>query len=287
MQAVTLARTAMRAMRSRAGHDYRISILQPQGEPGPEGFPVLYLLDGDAAFPIAAVCAAMQARRPRSTQVCPAVVVGIGYPVDDYLDSTRRTYDYTPPVAPDELPARLDGSAWPPHGGAAHFLDFIENELKPSVESGFAIDKSREAIFGHSFGGLFVLHALLTRPQSFRSYIAASPSIWFAKRVLLHALERFAHGEKGAAVSRDLLVTVGSLEGATAEPASSAGAAAADLWRRQNRMVENAADLSKRLAIAGGPTLNVAFKEFEDENHSSVLPAAISRAVRLAFGPKR
>jgi hypothetical protein len=31
--------------------------------------------------------------------------------------------------------------------------------------------------------------------------------------------------------------------------------------------------------------LDVTFKEFEDENHASVLPAAISRALRFSLAP--
>lgn len=286
MPEVTLANSDMWDLRSRAGRSYRIFVSKPAGEPGPGGFPVLYLLDGNASFAIAAASAALQARRPESTQVSPAVIVGIGYPVDDYLDAVSRSYDYTPAVAVGDLPPRPDGSPWPTTGGAAAFLEFIESELKPRLEREFAIDKSREAIFGHSFGGLFALHTLFTRPESFRFYVAASPSIWFAKRLILDRMDGFILSRRAGAIRRNLLVTVGSLEGARADtPAFDAGASLGDQWRRRNRMVENAADIVRRLESAGGAALNVAFKEFDDENHSSVLPAAISRALRFALAP--
>jgi len=288
MSEMTLARTDMRDMRSRTGRSYRIFVLKPDREPPPSGFPVLYLLDGNATFPTAAICAALQARRPQTTGVGPALVVGIGYPVDDYLDATSRTYDYTPLVEPDELPRRPDGSAWPPHGGADAFLNFIETDLKPALGREFAIDASRQAIFGHSFGGLFVLHALFTQPRSFRFYIAASPSIWFAKSLILAQAESFVRQHHEDRDPRDLLVTVGSLErAATTLESPGANTIADKRWLQQNRMVDNARDMAAQLSAAEMTALNVAFKEFDDENHSSVLPAAISRAVRLALAPTR
>ncbi|BBI61027.1 hypothetical protein HSBAA_23330 [Vreelandella sulfidaeris] len=66
-----------------------------------------------------------------------------------------------------------------PHGGADRFLSFIEGHLKPEINRRFAINTEQEAIFGHSLGGLFVLHALLTQPSSFDRYIAISPSLWW------------------------------------------------------------------------------------------------------------
>ncbi len=286
MPAMTLPRTETRDVRSKAGRDYRIFILKPDGAPGPSGYPVLYLLDGNATFAIAAVSAALQARRPQATQVWPGVVVGIGYPVADYLDADRRTYDYTPPIDSAALPPRPDGTAWPPHGGASAFLDFIETELKPPLAAEFAIDRSRESIFGHSFGGLFVLHALLTRPHSFRSYIAASPSIWFARDMIHEQIGASALQGRTENGRRNLLVTVGSLERAASEPEpSGAGATADHRWRRQNRMVENAADAVERLSDACRTDLSVSFQEFDDENHSSTLCVSISRAVRMAFAP--
>src|SRR5690606_6559257 len=41
------------------------------------------------------------------------------------------------------------------------------------------IDESRQTLYGHSYGGLFVLHALRTQPGAFQRYVAASPSLWW------------------------------------------------------------------------------------------------------------
>lgn len=119
---------SVRDMRSNAGHDYRIFVWQP--EPRPRGpLPVLYLLDGNGMFPIAAAALALQSRRAERTGVAPSIIVGIGYPAAHWIDARRRTCDYTPPVAGGRLAQRPGNREWGETGGADHFLDFIQHEL--------------------------------------------------------------------------------------------------------------------------------------------------------------
>jgi hypothetical protein len=40
------------------------------------------------------------------------------------------------------------------------------------------------ALYGHSFGGLFVMYALVTKPELFDVYLAADPSFWWDKRYM-------------------------------------------------------------------------------------------------------
>jgi hypothetical protein len=81
---------------------------------------------------------------------------------------------------------------------------------------------------------------------------------------------------------RRVLVTVGSLEQAEAQ-SGDGSPVGYDSWIRRNRMVENARSLAADLAIMDNAALQVTFREFEDENHASVLPAAISRALRFSL----
>lgn len=271
----------VRDVTSKAGRTYRIFVWQPADVQPQGGLPVVYLLDGNGTFPIAAATAALQSRRPERTGVRPAIIVGIGYPTTLWLDAERRTYDYTPPIPPDELPKRPDEEGWQKTGGADEFLEFIAHELRPVIEAEFAVDPERSALFGHSFGGLFVLHTLLSRPGLFKTYLAASPSIWFGGARLQGAKARFMSDPQSVA-ERRLLVTVGSLEQTAAEPGDKVSAGY-DLWIRRNRMVENARGLAAELATMDRRALEVVFTEFEGENHASVLPAAISRALSFSL----
>src|SRR5262245_56716029 len=68
---------------SRRGACYRIFVHEPPGAPPSGGFPVLYVLDGNAHFTTAVATVAMQMRRPEVTGVPASVIVGIGYPTDE------------------------------------------------------------------------------------------------------------------------------------------------------------------------------------------------------------
>jgi uncharacterized protein len=198
-----------------------------------------------------------------------------------------RTYDCTPPAAVLKLPPRLDGTSWPRTGGADAFLDFITQDLKPTIEREFPIDAGRQALFGHSFGGLFTLHALFTRPHLFDSYIAASPSIWWNECFVLDE-ERAFSAVRDRPRNLDVLITVGGCEQELV-PAEASGVDRAwrAEWKRQNRMVDNARELAARLARLAEQDVRVAFQEFAGEDHVSVIPAAISRAVGFALALRR
>jgi predicted alpha/beta superfamily hydrolase len=292
--AVALPGTERRTIRARSsGGEYRIMIAHPVGAaPSTAGYPVLYMLDGNAGFATAAEAVFLRSRRPEVTGVAPAVVVGIGYPTDDPLDPVRRAYDYTPPAALLRLPPRPDGTPWPPTGGADQFLDFIVEDLKPSIGRDFPIDGTRQALFGHSFGGLFALHTLFTRPRTFQHYVAASPSIWWNECALLDGERAFAAVRPHEPHDLDVMITVGAREQELV-PVEAAGPDREQRaqWKRQNRMVDNAREMAARLATLAEGSIRVIFHEFEGEDHVSVIPAAISRAIGFALagqlGPKQ
>ncbi|WP_426954637.1 alpha/beta hydrolase [Muricoccus radiodurans] len=249
---------------------HRLFLAWPEEPPPAGGYPLIVLLDANAAFATAVESLRSQARRPEATGVTPAILLGIGYPTEAPTDRAGRTRDYTPAVT--GAPAGT--------GGADAFLDFVERELLPAVETEFPVDRARRAVFGHSLGGLLVLHTLFTRPGLFRRHAAASPSIWWEDRAVLRAAERFvAHPPPGAA-RLGLLLTVGELENGIV------GADPARLARqRERRMGANARNLAAWLLTLGSRGPQVSFVEFAGENHASVVPAALSRALRFSLEP--
>lgn len=271
-------------MRSRSGAEFRIFISKPSGPAPAGGFPVIYHLDANATFATLADALTLQSARPEATGVDAAVVVGIGYPTEMPLDPVRRTFDYTPDVDRARLAPRPDGTEWPPTGGAAAFLGFIEEHLKPAIAAEVPIDPARQALFGHSFGGLFVLYALFRKPSAFRSFIAASPSIWFAGGAILESERAFAAALAEKRQDVRVMIAVGALEQTLSarERARSDGSKRAR-WLAQNRMVGNAREMAGRLASLECRGVAVTYEEFAGENHVSVLPAAISRALRFAL----
>ncbi len=94
---------------------------------------------------------------------------------------------YYPPKNPDFTAPEGPGDGIRPDpvhpgrlaGGASLFLDRLTGELREAAEQGLPIDPARRCLWGHSFGGLFTLYALLTRPGAFARFDSISPSIWW------------------------------------------------------------------------------------------------------------
>lgn len=63
-------------------------------------------------------------------------------------------------------------------GGAANFLKYIKEELIPYINKTYP-SNGDNTLWGHSFGGLFAINAMLLEPTVFKSYIAADPSLWW------------------------------------------------------------------------------------------------------------
>ncbi|WP_372630533.1 alpha/beta hydrolase [Cohnella sp.] len=254
-------------MRSENGsRTYRIRIAKPTQPPPPSGYPVLYVLDANAVFGTAAEAVNVQGRRSDKTGVAPSLVVGIGYSSEEPFPPDRH-YDFTLDSDPAVLPSHPRGEQWPPQGGARQFLRFLERCLKPEIARSYAVDASRQTLFGHSLGGLFTLYALFASPGAFRTYIAGSPSIHWNKGSILAEEAAFASRDSGANEEIRLLIAVGSLE-----------------ENHKSRMVDHAHELGLRLNALNRPGLRVEYRSFEDENHVSLLPGLISRAIRFAGG---
>ena len=71
------------------------------------------------------------------------------------------------------------------NGGADAFLDLLDQRIALRVTQLAKIDPARRTLWGHSYGGVLVLHALLTRPAAFDTYAAADPSLWWGDGYLL------------------------------------------------------------------------------------------------------
>jgi uncharacterized protein len=246
-----------------SGREYRIMISTPT-EPAPaNGYPVIYVLDGNWMF--GTTLDAVRRISPRP-DVDEAVIVGIGYPTGTKIDGARML-DLTPAFV-----GMPEGA-----GGATDFLSFIEKQLKPHVASKFKIDIRREALIGHSFGGLFALNTLLAKPAAFDTYVIASPSVWFGEKALDDLKPGFADRLSTSADRPSVLIAVGEHE-QTADPDFQP----MDLKMLQSRrQVENARAYQAYLSSMG--LVDAKFELLDGEDHSTVVPAAISRGVRFAL----
>jgi hypothetical protein len=135
------------------------------------------MTDGDAHIGHTSSTIEFLARNGRMSEM---IVVGI--------TNTDRTRDLSPTKASNPAQA-------PTAGGADNFLKFIATELIPEIEKRYRVQPYR-VLAGHSLGGLFVVHTLITRPELFNSYVAVSPSLQWNDEVTLRRAEEFFKDRK-------------------------------------------------------------------------------------------
>lgn len=297
------------------GDSYTLMIRVPLTPPPPQGHPVIYVLDGDFWFGTAsdiAMSLGDPARWP--------VVVAIGHGVFDDMEvvaryaprragdatplhlgdmamanNLLRFQDYTLPVAAAHRAPAWTGLTPANVGGVDKFLDVIDKEIKPKIAELVKVNTDNQALFGHSIGGLAVLRALFTRPSAYRTFVAASPAIWWDADAVLKDEPGFGERIQKQTSGPRVLLTVGANEPESPNPPqqfidSLPPERAAELTAyvkmagQWSGMVSGARNLADRLGkVAGPPTYKVSFVAFAGESHSSTIPAALSRGLQFAF----
>jgi predicted alpha/beta superfamily hydrolase len=186
---------------------YRILVSYPSGEAPAGGWPVLYVLDGNAFFASFAETRRLQ----EHFDIGKSIIVGVGYPTDQAYDS-RRLYDFTSAAPPPE-PWRSEFAKLR-SGGREKFLDFLTGPLRREIGKRYQTNPDRQALFGHSLGGLFAVHTLFSRPEAFHAIIAASPTLFWHEQEMLEQERDFAARLRKGEITKvsRLLIVMGELE---------------------------------------------------------------------------
>ena len=184
------------------GEDRVVLVRTPAGyETNKVSYPVLYMTDGDAHMGHTASTIEFLTRNGRISDL---IVVGV--------TNTDRTRDLTPVKSTNKNPAgQLQA---PTSGGADNFLKFFETELIPEIEKQYRVQPYR-ILAGHSLGGLFAIHSMISKPGLFNSYVAVSPSLQWENGEALKRAEEFLAKQKELKVT--LFVSLGNEPGAIGE----------------------------------------------------------------------
>ncbi len=157
---------------------YRVWLGIPKNKQSVQALPSVFMLDGNSVMDRLNEPFLKHLNKSSSP-----VLVAIGYKSNLPFETKSRSLDYTPadesgkPKADPRNPERLSG-------GSQAFRVLIATQIMPWVEAQVKLDPSRKVLWGHSYGGLFVLDSLL-HGHDFSHYIAASPSLsWANKRIL-------------------------------------------------------------------------------------------------------
>jgi predicted alpha/beta superfamily hydrolase len=220
---------------------------------------------------------AFKRRKPVESTQPDAIVVSIGYPLVDTVYSPQRAIDFQPPFPEGSGPQD-------PPSGANDFIEFIDQVLRPFVQSTLFpnVHFTRDALYGHSFGGLFIIHALITRPDLFDTFISASPAIFWNNGSILDEVHRIGSSDQRAqnATRPAFAINYGSLEQfpirrrTETEEAFQSRKAIIETFK----MTDNCNELYRR--IRGNCRLrDVILKEYTGQDHSSVAASAITDGI--------
>ncbi|HXS02559.1 MAG TPA: alpha/beta hydrolase-fold protein [Pyrinomonadaceae bacterium] len=181
------------------GEERVILVRTPPGyETNKLTYPVLYMTDGDAHMGHTSSTIEFLTQNGRIPEL---IVVGI--------TNTDRTRDLTPVKSSNKNAAGQ--LQFPTSGGADNFLKFIQTELIPEIEKNYRVQPYR-ILAGHSLGGLFAIHTMISKPGMFNSYIAVSPSLQWENGEALQRATDFLKNQKEFRVT--LFVSLGNEPGA-------------------------------------------------------------------------
>lgn len=220
------------------GRKYKIFTATPTQKAPKNGYNVLYMLDGNKQFPML-----LNLYKEMKN---PPLIVAIGYDTDLAYDTVNRTYDYTP---------KAKGNKYSKGGGAEEFYQFIEQVIKPFITSKYPINTQKQALFGHSFGGLFGLYVMFNHSDSFSKYIIASPSLWWGDGIVIPTSKPFIKSKPSS-----IVITIGGLENHPSKSPMNAQALARTI-SEQNQ--------------------NVIFIEFEGKTHGQVIENALKTTLKV------
>ena len=277
------------------GRRYRLQVALPMAAPPENGFPVIYVIDGDGYFGTWAAAVRMRAMAGELEQ---AVVVGIGYPeaeADMMAAMKRRMNELVPTLDPMAAKLAPDDGKSPAkaYAGADDLLQVIHAEVPALVSSVTRIDTAKSTLFGHSLGGLFAVHALFQHPEYFRNYLVLSPSIWWDGRTVLRGQAHYLEQVRAGKVAPRVYIVVGALEQPGPDeplpPGIPPGMSTAEARQLvvSAAMVDNARDLLRNLQVSSaGAGYEVRGRVVPGDTHSSVAWGALNEMLDFALAAR-
>lgn len=234
------------------------------GSDSTKRYPVIYLLDGGSHFH--SVTGLLD--QLTANELCPEMIVVA-------ITNTDRSRDLTP-TRSLKLPDGSEQEWLKTTGGADNFLKFIETELFPHVEKNYPTEPYR-LLIGHSFGGLFAIHTMMSRPELFNSYVAIDPSLWWDNRKLLLQSDTFLAEKKFD--KKTLFVSV-----ANTMPSGMDTLRVASDTSGNTVHIRSIIQFSKRASFARKTNgMDFSWKYYDEDSHGSVPLISEYDALRYNF----
>ena len=140
----------------------------------PTKYPVAYVLDGGVHLNAVSTVHSYYS----GGYIPEMIIIGIS-------NRNNRTRDLTT----SKIETRRGVTYNQESGGADNFIQFIEDELIPFIDSKYPTMNYRTLI-GHSYAGLFTINALIHHTHLFDNYLAIDPSLdWDNQKLLKQSKE--------------------------------------------------------------------------------------------------
>ncbi|WP_229029180.1 alpha/beta hydrolase-fold protein [Flavobacterium sp. SLB02] len=229
-------------------------------------YPVVYLLDAEGHFS-SVVGLIEELSEVNGNTNCPEMIV-VG------ITNTNRNRDLTPTYSEVDLPF-VPKELSEQSGGGEKFVEFLEKELMPYIDSKYPTAPYKTLI-GHSFGGLTTINILTNHTHLFNSYVAIDPSMWWGNQKFLAETTKKLAGKKlsnvslfmGAANTMDDSMNLVKVRKDTT------------VFTRHIRSI---LDLNDFFDKNQSSNLKYGYKYYQDDSHGSVPLIATYDAIRFIF----
>ncbi|MDG1826713.1 MAG: alpha/beta hydrolase-fold protein [Henriciella sp.] len=244
-----------------SGREYDIYVKLPVGysklEEANRLYPVIYLNDGPYTFQVASGVTHLP--MGGSNKMDRAILVAISFAQNEN-GMASRVRDLTPVQDKDWVRYQT--------GGAPVYLDFIESQIIPFVETNYRTDSKRRTLSGQSLGGSFGAWVMLERPELFSSYILTSPSLWFKDKFIFEMEREFSKAE--TKLEAKVYFAVGS------EETPSNGV--------RHPMRSQLEAYAKQLGSRGYKGLQIKAEIIDGAIHETTFPQGFTRGVHWIYG---
>lgn len=224
-------------------------------------YPVIYIVN---SRPLALMAAAGRYDMQMARELPTAIIVGIGF-ADNEGNSRNslawHTRDFTPTKDDEWDMAKTVGSG----GNAKDFMNFINEQLKPFINSTYVVNERDQTLVGHSFGGLFATYVLFNHTDEFDRYVISSPSLWWDNQISFDFEIEYASNHQDLA--KKVYISVGSEE----------------FKSGSQEMVNNNRKMYQALLRRNYPNLQINHRVFDDESHASVMGVSIRKGLKSVF----
>jgi len=244
------------------GQCYKLIITLPSDYKPEKEYKILYYLDAWWLNDLVQGCYRLKALSNKSlaNNMDELILVGIASVGNEKDWNKQRNMDFTPSkynlnVVMKWGEALLNDTTT---GGAKEFLQFFKHQIITFVESNYKIESSSRGILGHSFGGLFGFYSYINYPELFSNYILLAPSIWWNNSELMQDMESIICKREVK-----MFIAMGTSE---------------HLMLKRPLAV-----LIEELKEAKNNKLKMIYKQYENEDHHSLLPQSIYDGIEWLY----